>query len=117
MNTSQKLLSLALIGFLFAVFTGLVAIPPEHTLKVVLITVVLLGVTLIYVAGEQNRASRFDKLDAQAYARRYPSHVRNGQLSCQACNSQSIQERGILDAPSYKALMCAQCNNLLFYKR
>jgi len=40
MNTSQKLLSLTLIGFLFGVFTGLVAIPPEHTLKVVLITVV-----------------------------------------------------------------------------
>ena len=117
MNSSQKLLSLALVGFLLAVLSGVVAIPPEHVLKVVLITALLLGVTLIAMAGEQSRASRFDKLDAQAYARLYPGHVRNGQVSCQACNSQAIQERAILHAPDYKALMCGQCNSLLYYKR
>jgi hypothetical protein len=117
MNSSQKWLSLALLSFLLAVLTGLVAIPPEHVLKVALITALLLLVALIAMVGEQSLANRFDKLDAQTYARRHPGHVRDGKLSCQACNSQAIQERGILDTPDYKALMCTQCNTLLFYKR
>lgn len=117
MNSSQKWLSLVLLGVLFAVLSGLLVIPPEHVLKVVLVTALLLVLTLVSMAGEQSRASRFDKLDAQAYARRHPNHARDGKFSCQACNSQAIQERGILDAPEYKALMCAQCNSLLFYKR
>ena len=114
---TQKLLSMALVGFLLAVLSGVLAIPPEHVTKVVLVTGLVLGLSLVSIAGEQSRASRFDKLDAQAYARRHPNHARDGKFSCQACNSQATQERGILDAPEYKALMCAHCNHLLFYKR
>lgn len=117
MNSSQKWLSLGLLGVLFAVLSGLLAIPPEHVLKVVLVTALLLVLTLVSMAGEQSRASRFDKLNAQAYAQRYPAHVRNGHLSCQACHSEAIQERDIHDAPEVKALMCGQCNTLLYYRR
>lgn len=115
--SSQKLWALFLVLFIVGVYTGVVPIGEAYRTKVsigVFLALIFMGVS---VAGEQGRRNRFQRQTAQAYARQYPGHVRDGVVSCHACECTEHQAREIQGSTEYKALMCERCNNVLYYTR
>jgi hypothetical protein len=114
-QTTQKVLSVLLVVFLLSVLTGVAPVPQVHVVKTVVITVLLLVVFLISIAGEQSHHKRMEKQNLQSYAQSHPGHVSQGRLSCHACNSPHTEARQLAGVDNYKAQMCKNCGNVLFY--
>jgi Na+(H+)/acetate symporter ActP len=116
-QSTQKILSVLLVVFLLAVLTGMVPVPEVHVVKTVVITVLLLVVFLISMAGEQGHHKRFEKQNLQSYAQQHPGHASQGRLSCHACSSPNTESRQLVGVQDYKAQMCKQCGTVLYYTR
>ena len=72
----------------------------------------------IFVAGFWRRAKlmkHMRKRNFDWYRATYPTHVRNGRVTCHKCEAERVSARGMLRRTYMREHFCTQCGETLYY--
>jgi uncharacterized paraquat-inducible protein A len=74
--------------------------------------IVLITYAIITAIRQQRRLKR---MNFAWYAANHPAHIKNGKVSCMACNSKSIGTERLLERTYMRRHYCRQCGTTLYY--
>lgn len=75
----------------------------------------LVGSAVLITFSHHRRVSKLKKMDYKWYRSKYPSSLRNGQLTCHGCQSNQVHTRNLMNRTFMREHFCSQCGETLFY--